>query len=331
MTYTYTYRCKDGSIAHGSIEAASRAEAFASLKSKAINPTALREGKDLPHPSVKVGIPRGAIYGVAALAVAVVGTLVWLWLRQVPEPVMDKTVGKPNSSQPAVKQTTAAGHEGSSPKNEKTASENVDSPSQQTDTPSKQPKIKAKNPAALLALQSSCKEGLDFSVDTNKVAELRRQNPTWTENKLQAQLTEYAIPGRFCGTPDPISDKEALALCDVKISDSEGDTDIVLAEKAAVRDLQKQLKEYLSGGGHANDFMMKLMERQDAEHEMMEQVKKQMTELCRSGDYDLAQEALDKYNAYLKDKGLPEIHTNPYMRHLLKVNAAAKQQNPSQN
>jgi len=96
--------------------------------------------------------------------------------------------------------------------------------------------------------------------------------------------------------PDPISDKEALALCDVKISDSEGDLEIVRAEKVAVRDLQKQLKEYLTEGGHANDFMMKLMERQDAEHEMMEQVKKQMTELCRSVDYDLAQEALDKYN-----------------------------------
>jgi len=194
MTYVYTYRGKDGSIAHGSIEAASRTEAFASLKSKSINPTALQEGKALPHSSVKARIPRGAFYGAAVLTMAVSCALVCFWLRQVPELVMDAMVDKSNSSQPSVKQTTVAGHKGSSPKKENTLSENVDRPSQQTDTHSKPPKVKAKNPAALLAMQSSCKKGLDFTVDTNKVAELRRQNPTWTENKLQAQLTEYAIP-----------------------------------------------------------------------------------------------------------------------------------------
>lgn len=326
MTYAYTYRGKDGALEHGQVEAATRAEAFVLLKAQGVVPTALHEGRGhVPSAKpAKGSVPAWMRWSAVALAVAALGVAVWLALRgnHVPAP-------EPKAFAPQKAKTTPPAKGDKGVKQEPVPAEQEVEPKAAASQPPRpkqaSSKAKGKNPAALLALQSSCKEGLDFTVDTNKVAELRRQNPTWAANKLQGQLTEYAIPGRFCGTPDPISDKEALALCDVKIEDAEGDSELVRAEKAAVRDLQTQLKQYLAEGGHANDFMMKLMERQDAEHEMMEQVKRQLTELCRSGDYDLAQEALDKYNAYLKGKGLPEVHTNPYMRHLLKVNSAAKQ------
>ena len=313
---------------HGQAEAASRAEAFAFLKAQGIVPLEMRGGKVSPLAGGGQWHRSSLWIGLSLVVVVAVALGVGAWFamgHKKPPAASTKVASTRTARNQPLKTGRPSNGEPSQPVPHEVKPEIAVSPSQKVPLNS-HPKPKGKNPAALLALQSSCKEGLDFTVDTNKIAELRRQNPTWAENKLQAQLTEYAIPGRFCGTPDPISDKEAQELCDMTIVDSASDSDLVKAEKAAVRDLQKQLKDYLAEGGHANDFMMKLMERQDAEHAMMEQVKRQMTELCRSGDYDLAQEALDKYNAYLKEKGLPEIHTNPYMRHLLKVNAAKLQQ-----
>lgn len=170
---------------------------------------------------------------------------------------------------------------------------------------------------ARLALMSHSKTGIDKRpiVEEDKVAEVRLSRYS---NRLHQELAKYAHPGMNCDTPDGIDDKMALELCEEKIKYNFDDSDEVLAEKKAIENMVEELKEYMANGGHAQQYFMELMERQDAEYEAMQTAKKHITELCKNGDVELAQEALDRYNAYLNSKGLPEVKPTPLMEHYLR-------------
>ena len=176
---------------------------------------------------------------------------------------------------------------------------------------------KPMNPARL-ALMSSAKVGIDMRTvqgDTNGWGEVRMIRYS---NPVHRELAKYVHPGEPCDTPDMITDSEARKLCDQPVQYNFDDPDDVLEEKKAVETLTKELKKYLKDGGHAQQFFMELMERQDAEYATMQSVRKQITEFCREGDTELAQQAFEKYNEYLKGKGLPPVKMSPQMKHFLK-------------
>lgn len=170
---------------------------------------------------------------------------------------------------------------------------------------------------ARLAQVSCDAKGIEFRsfVGTNATYEARLVR---YRNRLHQELVKYVHPGQFCDTPDPFSDKQALELADVAMNYSDDDTQAVLEERQAVIRLAQEMKQYILDGGHANDFLRKQMERQDKESEMMREVKKNIYELCKNGDAELAQQALDKYNSYLHEKGLPAVHPDVKMMHYLK-------------
>ena len=170
---------------------------------------------------------------------------------------------------------------------------------------------------ARLAQVSCDTKGIEFRsvVGTNATYETRLVR---YRNRLHQELVKYVHPGRFCDTPDPFSDKQALELADEAMNYGDDDTQEVLEERQAVVRLAQEMKQYILDGGHANDFLMKQMERQDKESEMMREVKKNIYELCKNGDVELAQQALDKYNAYLHEKGLPAVQPDVKMMHYLK-------------
>lgn len=136
---------------------------------------------------------------------------------------------------------------------------------------------------ARLAVLSCAKETIDLRpiVESNKVGEVRLKRYS---NPLHQELVKYVHPGMPCDVPDGITDKEARKLCDGKMEYNFDDPDDVLEEKKAVEELVGQLRKHLDDGGHAQDFFKQLMERQDAEYEMMKTAKKNITELCRNGD-----------------------------------------------
>ena len=148
--------------------------------------------------------------------------------------------------------------------------------------------------------------------------------PPRYKNDLHIQLSEYAWSGRFVGVPDPISDKDARKLVQEKVEILPGDPPEVRQEKETVAAMQEELKEYLAKGGHANDYFMELMKRQDAENETISEARRQIRELCESGDIELAEQARDKFNEYLKGKGLPPLGMSRYLKRAQKQKAAAK-------
>ena len=124
MTFTVTYRAKDGAMREERIEAASRAECVAECRKRGIAPTGIKEGKgrdgarssrvaargDVRPPDEK-NSKRTTTRWVAAAAViaALIGGGVWWWLgreKPQPAPVVKPTkvkVEKPLPRKPAAK------------------------------------------------------------------------------------------------------------------------------------------------------------------------------------------------------------------------------------
>ena len=81
MTFTVTYRAKDGALREERVEAASRADCAAECRRRGIAPASIREGghvakrRDAASPS-----RRGLYLSVAVLCAAVLGGGLWLWL-----------------------------------------------------------------------------------------------------------------------------------------------------------------------------------------------------------------------------------------------------------
>ena len=104
MTFTVTYRGKDGALRDEVVEAASRAECVAECKRRGISPTAIREGrsaksapKSVPHrgsgTSATSSTKHGHYLAVAALCAAVLGGGLWWWFGR--EAVQPAPVEKP--------------------------------------------------------------------------------------------------------------------------------------------------------------------------------------------------------------------------------------------
>ena len=120
--------------------------------------------------------------------------------------------------------------------------------------------------------------------------------------------------------------EEARQMLEEPIEILASDPEEVVAEKRTVMAMQKELKEYLDNGGHADDYFMQLMKRQDAEAETVREAKSQIRDLYKKGDIELGDQVLVKFNEYLKGKGLPAIKETPLMKRYRKIaaeNAAA--------
>ena len=121
MTFTVTYRDKDGAKAEIEIEAASRADCFAQCKARGIAPVGVKEGHARGRtggasvPSAghgrsrqRAGRPLSRWIAVAALCAAVLGG-VWWWLgREDARPVEPKASETPRAAKPLTAPKSAA-------------------------------------------------------------------------------------------------------------------------------------------------------------------------------------------------------------------------------
>lgn len=179
--------------------------------------------------------------------------------------------------------------------------------------------------AARLAAVSGIKEGIRFRSFKGTNATYETRLIRYKDNRLHQELVKYVHPGQHCDTPDPFSDKAALELADKAMQYGFDEPMEVLEERQAVEKLAKEMKQYIQDGGHANDYLMKLMQRQDEESEMMRTVRDNIRELCKEGDEKLANEALQKYNEHLRKNGLPSVKLDVKMQHYLKKAKEAQQ------
>ncbi len=133
-------------------------------------------------------------------------------------------------------------------------------------------------------------------------------HPWMFHNMLQSDIVQYARPGEFAVPVNPnITDKEAWEAVNTPIEFHFNDSDTQLEEKQMVKDFMKELKEYLEEGGHARDYFAELHSRQEQEAEIMLKTRQEVHDILNTGDVEGAKAALNAYNAYRKEKGLPPM------------------------
>lgn len=319
MVYRVKYIGSNGKAVQEEIEADSRTACFAKLKSRGITPIAVE----------KTGICAMARQGVAGLqqwrkwrylgyGAAVAGICVGVMLMFRDGELAEEPAAamvSPQKVKMTPPQASQATHEGVEVSN--TSAEAAMPPAAQRRTVSQgSPRRRPRNPAIAAALSCAGQPPLvDMTSPDAPEGVERRHNGVEYGTRLQAQLAQYATPGQFVGTPDPFTDAEALEFCQIPVEFSVEDSEEVLAQKETVRQLQGELKEYIQNGGHANDYMMELMRRQDAEFETLQTVRQDVIKMCRDGQIREAEQALEAYNRYLADKGLPPVSFNVQMQH----------------
>lgn len=134
------------------------------------------------------------------------------------------------------------------------------------------------------------------------------EHPWMFHNMVQSDLVQYARPGEFAVPVNPnITDDEAWEAINSPIEFHYNDTDTQLEEKQFVKDMMAELKEYMEKGGHARDYFAQFHHQQEMEAEIMLKTRQEVHDILNSGDVEGAKEALDVYNQFRKQKGLPPM------------------------
>ena len=305
MTFNVTYRSSDGSLKNETVEAANRAECVALCRKRGISPTAIREGKAQKSPGASQGGSKSPWLVVAVIVLVAIAGGVWWWLA-----TQENT--KSPTDKPAKTKVVKP-----QPKPERKPTEKPTV----TNTPAPPKVEKPKAPVRPANWKDMTKEERaawneehprppePANVTMQSISSLRpkvERKPIF-HHSVHLELSHYAIPGREMPPPDRISDKEALAAAEVAVEYLDDDTPELRAKKEAVEMMLQEMKEYIQGGGHANDYMRKLSERQQLEGEAVEATRREVRALMKEGKTDDAKAALQKYNEYLQTKGIPPI------------------------
>lgn len=127
------------------------------------------------------------------------------------------------------------------------------------------------------------------------------------DHSVHSMIANYIRPGISMPPPEPVSDAEALEAVITPIRDLESDDEETLEKKECVRQMLKELKQYLEDGKTANQFFRDLDRRQEMEAFAVQETRNNVLELVNQGKIIEAKETLDAYNKYLKEKGLPTV------------------------
>ena len=315
MIFTVTYRGADGDVRTESVEAAGRGDCFAQMKARGIVPMGVKEGssgsrRERGASAKRNGRNKGGGIGngvwrnavVLVVLVALAGGALWWWLLGHEVVVPDDGPKKPSSFAKEVKPAVA-------PK-----------PLPATNEPPKY--VPTPLPADWKDMTKA--ERAEWRKEDAKrnppppkpvptmfsASSLRRKKdapPPTFNNQIHADLACYLQAGRDIPPPSRITDAEALAAADMKIKYYDSDSDAVLEEKKAVEEMLVEMKEYIQQGGHANDYFQKLAQRQEMEAEAVSETRRNVRSLIKEGRMEDAKAALEAYNAYLKEKGVPPV------------------------
>lgn len=299
MEFQVTYRDKNGAMANVTFEAESRTECLAQIRVRGILPISVKEvakEKELGYKERWKNLKGKKVFLYAFLIFLFLfaACVIWWWMAQrgnesIVEPKRNTISTNPASTNFATKSRTEnIGHKsvcGLKPDTKKTMANG------------RMPEEKSHEAPI---------DDMSHDVVSDLRVDLSRAKPMF-ENTIHAELANYIQPGRDVPPPDRMSDEDALKAADTQIKYGFADPIEILEQKKAVEDLLLEMKTYIKNGGHANDFLEKLQQRQEMEGEAVSQVRRNVYELIEKGDDVAAQEALDTYNRYLQGKGIPPV------------------------
>ena len=319
MTFTVTYRAKDGALREERIEAASRAECVAVCRKRGISPTGIREGstgRDKRGTSRVGGAGDNkrttARWVAAVVMVAAIAGGVWWWFGgrvatalPTEKPAKPKVV-KPKKEKPPkvsrAEEAPVATNKPLAPVAKKVYPYYVTKPREEL---TRTEKILLSCFLATNQLERAYVQ--DRRLDDEK-------HPPLFTNTVHSVLGFFVEPSDIVLPAGHISDAMARQAFATPIEVTEKDTEEQAGRKMVVKAMLQELREYMDNGGHANEYFQKLEERQVSEAALITESRNIIDGLVAEGRIDEAKETQKKFDAYLKEKGLPPVKSSRLLR-----------------
>ena len=331
MTFTVTYRAKDGALSEETVEAADRAACVTACKQRGIVPVSVREGrasarprsgKSAASPSGRAGArpSRGAkLWGFAILAVVILSVVggAWWYFGRSDDHIVPETqkAAIPRRVQP--------------PQPVQKASRPKAKPPVATNAVEEVPPIQDYISRHRFRGDRSklTKEGLEGVERREKflqqLAKDEKLQFHMTNIPEQAEATfknptEQVMDWVFNATVGPdappplpmISGYELDELPQILESMSEikeGDDETVIARKKMVDAAKAELKDYMARGGDAREFLAFYHRQLEHYHDLWIDATSQAEEVCRTENPETARKFIEATNKELAKKGIAPI------------------------
>ena len=253
-------------------------------------------------PKKKPSAIRGIVAGLAAVAVAVAGIVVFMSKGGAPVEKAEKNHGRIVD---LGKGQTGANGPSRSTDQAATAGANAGTNAL---TRLKPPKIHPEYPRTNAdgSVTKIMKDGTTYRV-MPRSKNWKKQHPF--KHKLEMQLSWYVAPGEAAPPMLPVTytEKEIMDALIDKVEITDDDDDDMIMRKEAVQEMKGELRKWIKNGGDVESYIKDLAHRQQMEFETLQETRKMVMDAVKSGDIGLARDLEAKFNEHLKSKGLPTL------------------------
>ena len=312
MTFTVTYRAKDGALREERVEAANRAECVAECRKRGIAPTKIAEGRsgksaaspkgangqDARSPSQRAGRPLSQ-WLVAALIVVAAGCGVWWWFggrgaTALPaEKPQKPKVEKPKAAKP---KTASVQQQGS------------EKPVAETNAVAVAPAVVAPTGHVIKARSSRSGRVMtlaDGTVVTNTPRAFFKRD---FERALHVALMPNGMGGTLLRqVRSRYTDAQILAMLKERVAVEPGDDETTAAVKQKVQSFKDEVLRVIGEGASVSEVLDGMTRRKVEDGILRARAHKIRTEALRSGDPDTARKGIEAANAVLRENGLREM------------------------
>ena len=315
MTFTVTYRGKDGALREERVEAANRAECVAECRKRGISPTGIKEGK--PGDSGKSG--KSGISGISgklwfaigvALVIAIAGGAWWWFGGRGATALPAEAPAKPKVEKPKPK-TASVQRQGSEKPAvvETNANETVKAPAGGVAAAGDTKKPCATKPSWPPPPVERDENGRvipppgAITLDSQKSI-FKHNSDTYIAMLISPRPGEALPP---MPAPGPAMEEEFRASLKEPIEMSPDDTPEDRATKLAVSAAREEIKRLLDAGEKFADIVSEHEKLLRENNEVREKALEEYRELLKSGDEKGADKYFRTINVALQQMGVPPM------------------------
>lgn len=304
MTFTVTYRDRNGQKVQEVFEADSRAGLFAQLKERKLNALKVDNGNTIARSSASKSLsPKTKKLIAALLVVAVCGVVILALLPSIKPGVTVEEYRK----RATVKHTTKVKENQTNSKTNITSESTIEDASPTTTNEVAEVKERPKTPEEIEA-EARKKDPL---YDRHHIV---AKMPLVKEPIEQLMLTVFTtelgdMPPMLPAIP-AFDEERFEKLVNRKTNPEKGDSEEVLLSKEIVNAVKKELAEYLKEGGTTSGFLSYYVSELDSAFKEREMCKSLAMKAMKTEDPEVAREYFFRLNEELAKKGIKPLTLN---------------------
>ena len=304
MTFTVTFRDRNGQKVQETFEAESRSDLFAQLKERKINALKVDNGNTIARISASKSLsPKAKKVIAALLVVAVCGVVILALLPSIKQGVTVEEYRKRATQRETVKVKDSKTY----PRTNTTSESTIEDDSSTTTNAVAEVKEKPMTPEEIEA-EARKKDPL---YDRHHIV---AKMPLVKEPIEQLMLTVFTtelgdMPPMLPAIP-AFDEERFEKLVNRKTNPEKGDSEEVLLSKEIVNTVKKELAEYLKEGGTTSGFLSYYVSELDSAFKEREMCKSLAMKAMKTEDPEVAREYFFRLNEELAKKGIKPLTLN---------------------